>query len=96
MAELSLLASTPADSSRIVSGALAYLALHLEGACPRSAYLATLLLNRIACDPAYDSELRRQSRLLAELIDMGEDSRALLRRPCASDGTSAQHIHPAR
>ena len=31
-------------SSRIISGALAYLSMHLDSACPRSAYLAALLL----------------------------------------------------
>ena len=41
-----------------MSGALAYLAQHMESACPRSAYLAALLLNRIADDTGNDAHLR--------------------------------------
>ena len=65
-------ASHPAGSSRIMSGALAYLAQHMESACPRSAYLAALLLNRIADDTDNDAHLRHHAKLLAELIESGE------------------------
>lgn len=63
--------SPPAESSRIMSGALAYLALHMESACPRSAYLASLLLNRIASDTDNDTQLRHQAQVLADLIETG-------------------------
>ena len=56
-------------SSRIMSGALAYLSMHLDSACPRSAYLAALLLGRIADDPESDAELREQARRLADIIE---------------------------
>lgn len=55
--------------SRIMSGALAYLALHMASACPRSAYLAALLLNRIASDADNDSQLRYQAQIVADLIE---------------------------
>ena len=58
-------------SSWIISGALAYLSIHLDSACPRSAYLAALLLGRIADDPENDAELRAQARHLADIIEAG-------------------------
>ena len=58
-------------SSRIISGALAYLSMHLDSACPRSAYLAALLLGRIADDPENDAELRAQARSLLRAGDRG-------------------------
>ena len=58
-------------SSRIISSALAYLSMHLDSACPRSAYLAALLLGRIADDPENDAELRAQARHLADIIEAG-------------------------
>lgn len=57
--------------SRIISGALAYLSMHLDSARPRSAYLAALLLGRIADDPGNDAELRAQARHLADIIEAG-------------------------
>ena len=65
-------ASHPPGSSRIMSGALAYLAQHMESACPRSAYLAALLLNRIADDTGNDAHLRHHAKLLADLIESGD------------------------
>ena len=65
-------ASHPAGSSRIMSGALAYLAQHMERACPRSAYLAALLLNRIADDTGNAAHLRHPAKLLADLIESGD------------------------
>jgi hypothetical protein len=58
-------------SSRIISGALAYLSMHLDSACPRSAYLAALLLGRIADDPGNDAELRAQAPPRAHISHAG-------------------------
>lgn len=66
--------------SRIMSGALAYLALHMESACPRSAYHAALLLNRIASDAGNDTQLRYRAQILADLIETGDTSYARWRR----------------
>lgn len=68
------------STNRILSGALAYLALHMESACPRSAYLASLLLQRIADDPDNDAQLRHQAHLLAETIDAGGGRRIRVER----------------
>lgn len=59
----------PDSSSRIVSGALAYLCIHMESPCPRAAYLASLALNRIAEDPGNDAQLRQQAQKLAEILE---------------------------
>ncbi len=62
----------PHTSSRIISGVMAYLSMHMENSCPRSAYLAALLLNRIADDPENDEQLRLQAQRLAEAIENTE------------------------
>lgn len=66
--------------SRIMSGALAYLALHMESACPRSAYHAALLLNRIASDAGNDTLLRYRAQILADLIKTGDTPYAQRKR----------------
>jgi hypothetical protein len=60
---------TPA---RMVAGALAHLARHMETGCQRSAYLAAMLLERVALDPDADDHLRRHARELVEIL--GRDS----------------------
>ncbi|MBL8486606.1 MAG: hypothetical protein JNK22_05940 [Rhodocyclaceae bacterium] len=63
---------SPADEpppARMVAGALAHLARHMETGCPRAATLAALLLGRIAADPEADGHLRRHA---AELVDILE------------------------
>lgn len=57
---------TPA---RMVAGALAHLARHMETSCQRSAYLAAMLLERVADDPEADDHLRRHARELVEILD---------------------------
>lgn len=57
---------TPA---RMVAGALAHLARHMETGCQRSAYLAAMLLERVAADPDADDHLRRHARELVEILD---------------------------
>lgn len=66
-------ANTPA---RTVAGALAHLARHMETGCPRSAYLAALLLNNVANDPEADAHLRKHARELVEIIEKDEDPAA--------------------
>lgn len=60
--------------ARMVAGALAHLARHMETGCPRSAYLAAMLLERVAADPEADDHLRRHARELVEILDRERDT----------------------
>ena len=53
----------------ILAGALAHLAQHMESGCPRSAYLAAMLLEQIAVDPGADTHLRQHARQLVEILE---------------------------
>lgn len=55
--------------ARMVAGALAHLAKHMETGCPRSAYLAALLLRRLAADGEADAHLRAHARELVSILD---------------------------
>jgi len=55
--------------ARMVAGALAHLARHMETGCPRSAYLAAMLLEKLANDPEADAHLRRHARELVEILE---------------------------
>ena len=55
--------------ARIVAGALAHLARHMETGCQRSAYLAAMLLEKVANDGDADDHLRRHARELVEILD---------------------------
>lgn len=55
--------------ARIVAGALAHLARHMETGCQRSAYLAAMLLEKVANDTDADDHLRRHARELVEILD---------------------------
>ncbi len=55
--------------ARIVAGALAHLARHMETGCQRSAYLAAMLLEKVANDVEADDHLRRHARELVEILD---------------------------
>jgi len=55
--------------ARMVAGALAHLARHMETGCPRSARLAALLLERVASDPEADEHLRRHARDLVNILE---------------------------
>lgn len=57
---------TPA---RTVAGALAHLAVHMETGCPRAAWLAAMLLERVAADPDADSHLRNHAHELVEILE---------------------------
>lgn len=55
--------------ARIVAGALAHLARHMETGCQRSAYLAAMLLEKVANDVEADDHLRRHARELVEILE---------------------------
>jgi hypothetical protein len=57
---------TPA---RMVAGALAHLATHMETGCPRAAWLAAMLLDKLANDSEADEHLRIHARQLVEILD---------------------------
>lgn len=67
---------TPA---RTVAGALAHLAVHMETSCPRAAWLAAMLLERVAADPDADSHLRNHAHELVEILE--RDRQAPVARP---------------
>lgn len=64
---------TEQTPARMVAGALAHLARHMETGCQRSAYLAAMLLERVAIDPDADDHLRRHARELVEILDRDGD-----------------------
>lgn len=55
--------------ARMVAGALAHLATHMETGCPRAAYLAAMLLERIAADQEADVHLRAHARELVGILE---------------------------
>lgn len=55
--------------ARLVAGALAHLARHMETGCPRAAELAALLLDRVAADPEADGHLRAHARELVDILE---------------------------
>lgn len=55
--------------ARMVAGALAHLAKHMETGCPRAAHLAAMLLARIATDEEADAHLRAHARELVEVLE---------------------------
>lgn len=60
---------TQQPPARMVAGALAHLATHMETGCQRSAYLAAMLLEKVAADPEADDHLRRHARELVDILD---------------------------
>lgn len=55
--------------ARMVAGALAHLARHMETGCPRAAFLAAMLLEQVATDPEADGHLRAHARELVEILE---------------------------
>lgn len=55
--------------NRMLAGALAHLAQHMESACPRAAYLAAMLLEQVAADPRSDTHLRQHALQLVEILE---------------------------
>lgn len=58
--------------ARMVAGALAHLARHMETGCPRAAYLAAMLLEQIANDEEADAHLRAHARQLVDILERDE------------------------
>lgn len=85
---------SPTDSpspARMVAGALAHLARHMETGCPRAAYLAALLLEQVANDTDADDHLREHARDLVEVLERG-NHRALERRSTRRRGAASAGI----
>jgi hypothetical protein len=55
--------------ARLLAGALAHLARHMETGCPRASSLAILLLGKVANDPDADTHLRKHARELVEVLE---------------------------
>lgn len=68
--------NTEQPPARMVAGALAHLARHMETGCPRAAYLAAMLLEKVASDPEADAHLRRHACELVEILDRDDDHAA--------------------
>jgi hypothetical protein len=63
--------NTDAEQSpvKVLAGALAHLATHMENGCHRSAYLAVMLLEQIAADPMADAHLRQHAWQLIDILE---------------------------
>lgn len=61
----------PSDQppARMVAGALAHLAQHMETGCQRAGHLAALLFQRIADDEEADAHLRNHARELVAILE---------------------------
>lgn len=82
--------------ARMVAGALAHLARHMETGCPRSAHLAAMLLERVASDPEADGHLRRHARELVDILENEDEhganaAEAAPRRGALCQTTEARH-----
>ena len=66
---LSASCCTEQPSTRMVAGALAHLARHMDTGCPRAGHLAALLLDQVASDPEADGHLRAHARELVEILE---------------------------
>ena len=78
---------TPA---RTVAGVFAHLATHMSTGCPRAAWLAAMLLERVAADPDADSHLRNHARELVEILER-DPQRPGTASPPVSNRQSASH-----
>lgn len=58
--------------TRMIAGALAHLATHMETGCPRAAYLAAMLLEQVANDGGADTHLRHHARQLVDILERDE------------------------
>lgn len=67
--------------ARMVAGALAHLARHMETGCPRAAYLAAMLLEKVANDPEADAHLRRHAHELVDILDRDDESTEIAMPP---------------
>lgn len=71
--------------ARMVAGALAHLARHMETGCPRAGHLAAMLLDEVATNVEADPHLRAHARELGEILE-----RDSLLHPAARDADSRQ------
>lgn len=76
--------------ARMVAGALAHLARHMETGCRRSAYLAAMLLEKVANDPEADAHLRRHARELVDILDHDDGPATLVANPQPADTSVAR------
>lgn len=60
---------TEQPPARMVAGALAHLARHMETGCPRAGHLAAMLLDQVANDPDADGHLRAHARELVDILE---------------------------
>lgn len=74
---------TAQPPARMIAGALAHLAKHMETGCPRAAYLAAMLLEQIANDAGADDHLRAHARDLVDILERDE-TREKLAEPVPS------------
>lgn len=82
--------------ARMVAGALAHLARHMETGCPRSAHLAAMLLERVASDPEADGHLRRHAQELVDILENEDEhganaAEAAPRRGASHQATEVRH-----
>ncbi len=54
---------------RMLAGALAHLAQHMESGCRRAAYLAAMLLEQIASDPRTSKHLKQHTLQLIDILE---------------------------
>lgn len=64
---------TEQPPARMVAGALAHLARHMETGCPRAGRLAAMLLDQVANDRETDTHLRTHARELVEILERDAD-----------------------
>lgn len=62
--------------ARMVAGALAHLARHMETGCARAGHLAAMLLDQVASDPEADGHLRAHARELVDILERDAEGRA--------------------
>ena len=54
---------------RMLAGALAHLAQHMESGCRRAAYLSAMLLEQIVSNPTTSDHLRQHTRQLIDILE---------------------------
>lgn len=80
---------------RLISGAIAHLTQYLDDGCYRSAYLATMLLERLA-DVSSDRVLSQQARLLVEMLERkANEALCMPRYPRLPSPLKAEHAPSA-
>lgn len=82
--------------ARMIAGALAHLARHMETGCTRAGHLAAMLLDKVAGDPEADSHLRAHARDLVEILErdpqLGAVASTTANQPQAAPAASRKPI----